>query len=411
MDQPKASILLITSNFHPEESGIAVYSSDTASKVLKELAEVSVLTTLPHYPWWRIPEKFLHILPGTTYVNDLEVLRISPFIPKSSSALGRARFEYSFWFRGKKILNTMNLAQYDLVVAIMPTVSSGLLARMVSRKVGIPGVVIFQDISSLGALQSGIPGGKLLYRIAKFLEARASKWASRVVVVSEAMIPVVSRYTNEETPIELIHNYSVLKPSTLTRLEARASLNFHERTFLLLHTGNIGHKQDLLNVVEAAKLLEEHSDIKFLLVGHGNQEEKIRAAIIGCGNIELRTFFSTEDFPRALVSADVLLVNEISTLREMALPSKLTSYLSSGSPVLAAISEESATKKFLGDAAFTVEPGNPRALADAILKLKADATLREKLIQNAKTFSEEHLSPSAGRKKYLSLFESVRSQG
>ncbi len=411
MDQPKASILLITSNFYPEESGIAVYSSDLASKVLLEDSEVSVLTTLPHYPWWRIPEKFAHILPGKTHINELEVMRLSPFIPKKSSALGRARFEYSFWYGGIKLLKNIDSNEYDYVIAIMPTVSSGLLARRVSREMGIPGVVIFQDISSLGALQSGIPGGKLLYRVAKFLESRASKWASRIVVVSEAMIPVVSGYISANVPIDLIHNYSLLKPSNLSRSEAREHLNIDENSFLILHTGNIGHKQDLLNVVEAAKLLEEYSDIKFLLVGHGNQEEKIRAAIGGSGNIELRTFFSSEDFPKALSSASVLLVNEIPTLREMALPSKLTSYLASGSPVLAAVSKQSATRKFLGDAAFMVEPGNPRALADGVLKLKEDVTLREELTKNAKTFSEEHLSSSAGRKKYLNLFQSIRSQG
>lgn len=411
MDQPKKRILLITSNFYPEESGIAVYSSDLVFNVLSDDAEVSVLTTLPHYPWWRIPEKFAHILPGKTYIEDLEVMRLSPFIPKKSSALGRARFEYSFWYRGKELLKKIDSNEYDCVIAIMPTVSAGLLARSVSRKIGIPGAVIFQDISSLGALQSGIPGGKLLFRVAKFLETRASKWASRIVVVSEAMVPVVSGYTSGNVPIDLVHNYSLLKPSNLSRSEARGALNISENSFLILHSGNIGHKQDLLNVVKAAKLLEEYSDIKFLLVGHGNQEEKIRVAIDGCGNIELRSFYSSEDFPKALASASLLLVNEIPTLREMALPSKLTSYLASGSPVLASVSKQSATSKFLGDAAFVVEPGNPRALADAVLKLKADATLREQLSKNAKTFSEEHLSSSAGRKKYQSLFESIRTQG
>jgi colanic acid biosynthesis glycosyl transferase WcaI len=411
MVQTRSKILLITSNFYPEESGIAVYSTDIASKVLKELTEVSVLTTLPHYPWWRIPSKFAQFLPGKSNFNGLEIFRVSPFIPQKSSALGRARFEFSFWYQSMKLLKKVNLKQYELVIAIMPTVSSGLLARSVSRRMGIPGVIIFQDISALGALQSGIPGGKLLFKVAKFLETRASKWASRIVVVSEAMIPVVSGYTSANVPIDLVHNYSLLKPSNLSRSEARESLNIDENSFLILHSGNIGHKQDLLNVVKAAKLLEEYSDIKFLLVGHGNQEEKIRVAIDGCGNVELRSFFSSEDFPKALASASVLLVNEIPTLREMALPSKLTSYLASGSPVLASVSNQSATSKFLGDAAFVVEPGNPRALADAVLKLKADVTLREQLSKKAKTFSEEHLSSSAGRKKYQSLFESIRSQG
>jgi colanic acid biosynthesis glycosyl transferase WcaI len=411
MDQAKTRTLLITSNFHPEESGIAIYSYDLASKVLLEDSEVSVLTTLPHYPWWRIPEKFSHILPGTTHINDVEVIRLSPFIPKKSSALGRARFEYSFWYRGKKVLKMIDANEYDYVVAIMPTVSAGLLARRVSRKMGIPGVIIFQDISSLGALQSGIPGGKLLYRVAKFLETRASKWASRIVVVSEAMIPVVSGYTSANVPIDLIHNYSLLNPTVLSRSDARKFLNIEDKTFLIVHSGNIGHKQDLLNVVEAAKLLDEYSNIKFLLVGHGNQEEKIRAAVDGYENIEMHPFFTSEDFPKVLASANILLVNEIPTLREMALPSKLTSYLASGSPVLAAVSNQSATRNFLGDAAFVVEPGNPRALADAVLKMLADVNLREQLTKNAKKFSEENLSSSVGRQKYLSLFRSARSQG
>jgi glycosyltransferase involved in cell wall biosynthesis len=56
-----------------------------------------------------------------------------------------------------------------------------------------------------------------------------------------------------------------------------------------------------------------------------------------------------------------------------------------------------------------VEPGKPRALADAVLKLMADETLREQLTKNAKSFSEAHLSSTAGRKKYLTLFRSIQS--
>jgi colanic acid biosynthesis glycosyl transferase WcaI len=411
MDQPRKNILLITSNFSPEESGIAVYSSDITYHALKETSEVTVLTTLPHYPWWGIPKKFEHISPGRSKIDGVEIFRFSPFIPKKSSALGRARFEFSFWRHGKKTLKKMDLRKFDLVVAIMPTVSSGLLARKVYRKLRIPGIVIFQDISSLGALQSGIPGGKLLYRIAKHLEIWASKWASRIVVVSEAMIPVVSQFIKLSNRIELIHNYSVLSQVEMNRAEARAFLNLDENAFLLLHSGNMGHKQDLMNIVEAARIIEEHSDIKFMLVGHGNQENIIRRAIEGCQNIEWRTFFSAEDFPKALASADVLLVNEIPTLREMALPSKLTSYLASGTPVIAAVSSDSATSNFLGDAAYVVAAGNPKALADAILKLKCDVTLREKLGNKAKIFSGEYLSASAGRRKYVKLVESIRIQG
>jgi glycosyltransferase involved in cell wall biosynthesis len=407
MEKEEKRVLLISSNFSPEESGIAVYSSDLAYKVLSPEFNVTVLTGLPHYPWWTIPECFAHLTAGRSMVNKLDLIRVNHVVPANSGAVGRARLEYSFWANGSKVLNDLDADDFDLVLAIMPTVASGLLARKFAKVTNIPGIIIFQDVTSLGTLQSGMPGAPFLYKIAKFLEILASRWATKLVVVSEQMEKVVSELLENSVPVEVIHNYSTLQTSTLNYLEARNELQIPKGQFLLLHTGNIGHKQDLGNVVEAAKLLVDHSEFKFLIVGHGNQEHAIRLAIGDSKNIELRPFVNSKDYPKLLVAADVLLVNERPSLREMSLPSKLTSYLISGRPVIAAVSEHSATSKFIKDAALVVEPGNPRALADAILQLKGDVELQEDLGQRGKRFAALNLSPESGRAKYLNLVREV----
>lgn len=407
MEEPKSKILLICSNFSPEETGIAVYSSDLVLKVLEPNFEVSVITGLPHYPWWKIPAKFSHLISGSAQIGELKLIRINHVIPKSAGTIGRAKLEYSFWANGRKALRNLNLKEFDLVIGIMPTVASGLLARKASKSGRVPGIVIFQDVSSIGTLQSGMPGAKLLFRVVRFLENRASNWASKIVVVSSEMKNIVSKFVQNNISIKIILNYSIFRFETLNQVDERKYFNFSENQYIILHTGNIGYKQDLMNVVATAKLLEREKSVKFLIVGHGNQEEKIRLAIEDCKNIELRPLVSKSDYPRILAAADVLLVNERPSLREMSLPSKLTSYLSSGRPVIAAVAEQSATRKFLTGVALIVDPGNPQALADAIVQLKYDSPLQARYCELGKKFADLNFSPEVGRAKYLEVVQEV----
>ncbi len=405
----KKKVLLITSNFYPEETGISVYSTDLAVNVLASKYDVSVVTTLPHYPWWHIPQQFSHIQPGTSRVKGIRIFRLKHYVPKKSTAIGRARMEMSFWRQGKKLCRSLESEKLDLVIAIMPLVSSGLIARHISKKLKIGGIVIFQDLSALGARQAGLSSSKALSSIARFLESRASKWAAKIVVVSRAMIPEVKKLTRGKVPILIIHNYSVVNPMYVSLNEARDHLGMEQEQFIILHSGNMGHKQDLQNVVEAAKHLKDNKEVKFLLVGHGNQEAWLKREIHNLENIEIQPLVSAVDFPRLLSSANILLLNESAKLREMSLPSKLTSYLSAGRPVLAAVSAESATSDFLSDCAYIIEPGNPKALVDAILDLKSNTELQSVFAGKGRDFAIAYLSSDAGRGKYLKLVSNFLS--
>jgi glycosyltransferase involved in cell wall biosynthesis len=81
-----------------------------------------------------------------------------------------------------------------------------------------------------------------------------------------------------------------------------------------------------------------------------------------------------EEFREALAAADVLLVNELRGVGEMAVPSKLTSYFSAGRPVLAATDVNGVTAQEVRDsgAGVVVEAGDPAALLDAAVRLADD---------------------------------------
>jgi colanic acid biosynthesis glycosyl transferase WcaI len=131
MSAPRKKVLVISSNFSPEASGIAVYSSDLVFDILNPNYDVIVITGLPHYPWWKIPEEFSHIVPGRTEIDGIELIRINHAIPSKSGATGRAQLEFSIWLNGRKVIRDLENHNFNLVIAIMPTVASGLLARLI----------------------------------------------------------------------------------------------------------------------------------------------------------------------------------------------------------------------------------------------------------------------------------------
>ncbi|XGU20959.1 glycosyltransferase [Rhodococcus sp. 3Y1] len=125
---------------------------------------------------------------------------------------------------------------------------------------------------------------------------------------------------------------------------ARTKFGWSPDETIVLHTGNMGVKQGLENVVEAARLADEQSlPIRSVLVGDGNQRPNLEAAAVGVDRIDFVRPLDDQDFRTAMAAADVLLVNEAPGIVGMAVPSKLTSYFSSGTPIVAATDVASTT--------------------------------------------------------------------
>ena len=211
--------------------------------------------------------------------------------------------------------------------------------------------------------------------------------------------------------ITQIGNYSVriIKPEN--RLSSRQAFGWSEDMFIVIHSGNMGSKQNLENVIDAAHALEVEKDVKIFLVGHGNQETKLKILCLDKPNIQVMEAVSEENFSRLLASADILLINERYTQTEMSLPSKLTSYLRSGRPVLAAVPRYGSTWEYLEGIAELVEAGNPYALANAILRLKKDESRRSVLAEKGLKFAAQELNPGKAQTRYMNWVRDLVDDG
>ena len=402
-------IFLVTSNFWPEPTGIAVYTTDLAESLVANGHQVSVLTSLPHYPWWRVPSEFAHLGEGTGIHNGVSVIRAKHLVPPRMNALLRMRFENSLWWNLRRVSKTMLGNEFDVVIACIPTVAAGIVGKKIAKTLGIPFGLIVQDLSGAGAKQSGLRGGAVISKIAHAVEGRALHGADSLVVVSPAMRDVVAGLGVPESRITQITNYSARAIASVDKASARSKFKWTAEDFVVIHTGNLGAKQDLENVVRAADAIHTDSMIKIYLVGHGNQDANLKALCAGKNNIAVMPAVSDSDYSALLSAADLLLVNERPTQMEMSLPSKLTSYLYSERPVIAAVPRGGATWKFLDGIAELVDAGNPKALADSIIKLQNDSAKMEKLAKDGLAFAKANLEPSVGRAKYSEWVQKLLS--
>lgn len=404
------SILLVTTNFWPEPTGSAPYATDLANSLDTAGYMVDVITGVPHYPWWKILEQYKKNPNDWISLNRVQIRRQSHYVPKNLNILTRILFELSLIGALNKAYSKNKSKKYDLIICIGSSLAGGFVAKKISTKLSIPAGIIVHDLAGQGATQSGLPGGTLIARLVTQIESKILQSATGIVAISEMMQEVILKMDIQERKVTNILIYSANPVTPINQNIARAKFGWASNEFIVLHTGNMGAKQHLENVVRAADALLANLRIRIFLVGHGNQESNLKLMCESRKNIEVLPAVSNEDYSALLSAADLLLVNERSSQMEMSLPSKLTSYLYSNRPVIAAVAPGGATWKFLDGIAELVEAGDPAALARKIEELSGRPEKLSELARLGREFADANLSPEVGRRKYLDWVKGLIAQ-
>jgi glycosyltransferase involved in cell wall biosynthesis len=370
-------VVVVGINYAPEPTGIAPYTTQMAEHLALSARSVTVLTGVPHYPTWRVPVDYRWRLrvsdpPPSAGPGNLVVRRLRHYVPRKQTAARRATYEATFLAQA---CATRVAAAPSVVVAVTPSLGGAVAGVRLARRHGSKLVVVVQDLMAKAASQSGIKGGGRVSSATGALEAFALRRADRVLIVSESFRSQLLEFGVSDSKIRLWPNWAHISPSDLDRVEARRSLGWAEDAFTIVHTGNMGLKQNLGNVVEAARMLAGEPDLRFVFVGDGSQRREIEAQAKGLANVYFVDPLTHDEYPKSLAAADLLVLNEKPGVSEMSLPSKLTSYLSAGRPVVAAVEPDGASAVELartGGSALRVDPGRPEALAAAVRELRND---------------------------------------
>jgi len=389
------SIAIFGLNYWPEETGNAPYTTGLAEHLADLGSNVMVISGFPYYPQWKVEAPYAGRFRQKETQNGVTIIRHKQYIPSQQTAMRRAGFEFSFL--ANAALNRLP-RRPDLVIGILPALADGVLAMLAARRYRVPYGMLIQDLVGQSAAQSGIAGGGRVAKTTANIEAASLRRAKRIAVVSDGFIPVISQFGIREDRVDLVPNWCHIDPPVNDREQRRRQLGWTNDTCIVLHAGNMGLKQGLENVVDAARVAQERGlPIQFVLMGNGNQRTLLEERARGLATITFKDPAPREDFTSILAAADVLLVNERESVVDMSLPSKLTSYYIAGRPIIGAVSPNGVTSREIArsGAGIVVPHGDPAALVTGVANLWASTERREELAARGPIYAYEHLSKSA----------------
>ena len=398
-----ANVLIIGINYRPETTGIAPYTSALAGHLATSGHRTTVITGFAHYPAWRL-EPDEHRIRAAEWRDGVRVLRRRHYVPRSQSAIRRASYEGTFLVHGA----LSRPGRPDVVFGVIPSLSGGILARFFAARAHAPYGLIFQDLMAPAARQSGIEGGGRVAGVTAALERWAAARAQTVAIASESFRPYLRDLGVADERIVALPNWTHLRAPSGDRATTRDRLGWPTDSTVVLHAGNMGLKQGLQQVVEAARRADERAaPILFVLMGDGSQRAALEVQAAGIERLRFVPFQPEDELPDVLQAADLLLVSERSTVIDMSLPSKLTSYFAAGRPIVAAVPAAGATAREVlrAGAGIIVPVGDADALTDEVADLGADTARADAFARAGRAYATSTLGPALAFARMDKLLE------
>jgi colanic acid biosynthesis glycosyl transferase WcaI len=403
---PRLTIIGI--NYAPESSGNAPYTTALAEGMTELGWDVRVITGFPHYPQWQVYDGY----DGRTLEEDhggVHILRLRHYVPAEPKLLNRLLMEVHFGLRAA----VADWGRPDVVLFVNPGLfSSGVAALRAKLGRRRPGTAIWiQDLYSRG-LEEVHTSAAALAPVMRRVEGFVLCGMDRVIVIHDRFRRHAVNELGVASERALIHrNWSHITPQhAIDTASVRARRGWSEDEVVVLHAGNMGVKQYLENVVDAARLADErNSRVRFVLLGAGSQLQRLKELAAGVESLEFIDPLPDQEYTAALAAADVLLVNEKPELREMCVPSKLTSYFATGRPVLAAVDDESSSAGEIesSGAGRVVPSGDPAGLLQAAEELGGDRALASEIGGRGPGYVAEHLAADAAMRRWDEVLRSL----
>ncbi|MFA6013560.1 MAG: glycosyltransferase WbuB [Gallionellaceae bacterium] len=387
-------ILIHGTNYSPEKIGIGKYTGEMAEWLAEHGHEVRVVTAPPYYPEWCVSQEHSSWCYHRETKFRVDIWRCPLWVPPKPSGLKRILHLVSFALSSLPIMLWQALWKPDVVLVIEPPLFCAPSAWFVARLSYAKAWLHVQDFEVDAAFDMGILRAPLVRKFAL--------WAERVLMSHFDCVSTISgrmqqRLLDKGVLIEHVQLFPNWVDTEeifyLSKSVFRDELNIPEGTVVALYSGNMGEKQGLEIVVEAARIFaSEASKILFVLCGDGAAKTRMQALASDLSNVLWLPLQPLARLNELLNLGDIHLLPQRADAADLVMPSKLTGMMASGRAILATAHEGTELASVVSSCGIVVAPGNVQVFVKALRQLESDREFRESLGKSARRFAVENLS-------------------
>jgi colanic acid biosynthesis glycosyl transferase WcaI len=308
--------------------------------------------------------------PHETEKNGVRIVRVTSTSYERTVLVHRAANYFSYL--ASALAHALKAPPPDLVLCMTDPPIVGDLGVIVGRRFGIPVLVISQDVFPEIATELGRVRNPAVVGVLRRLVGAYLRRADRIVAIGETMRERLEAKGASPDRLRVIPNWvdtAAITPQP--RDNAWAERHGLASRFVVMHSGNVGHAQDLDSLVRSATFLRDLDDLRIVIAGFGARHAQMVAL---ARRLEVETavrflpYQRRERLPHSLASADVHVVGLAKGLAGYVVPSRLYGILSAARPVIAAADEESETARLVSEigCGLVIPPGRPELLARTI---------------------------------------------
>ncbi len=402
--KPRLRLIAWGINYAPEVTGIAPCNVRLCEGLAAKGHSIEMVTSFAYYPAWKkLPADNMSLF-RTDTLHGIPVHRCWHYVPALVTAMKRILHEATFV--ASSFLRILTLPTPDVYIVVSPPLLLGAAAWVASGIKNAPFVFHVQDLQPDAALGLGMLRPNSFTRLLYLLETVAYCKASRVSGITRGML---DRFRQKGVPEEkLVYFPNSVDPVDIAALPVRGAFRARHGIpagdFMAVYSGNLGFKQGIGIIIEAAALLKEPG-MRIVICGEGSERIKIMQQAASSGLDGKMLFLPLQDaeaYREMLVDADVCLITQQRGSGRSFFPSKLLTALAFGKPVVTVSEEDSELFRAHEEGGFgpNVSPEQPRELAEALEKLAASPELLAPFSRASRLYGLQF-----ERNKVLDVFE------
>jgi len=307
--------------------------------------------------------------PHRSVRNGVEIVRVPSTSFERSKLFARAS-NYATYLTSA-LIRGLRGRRPDVVLCMTDPPIVANIALLVARRFRVPVVVVSQDVFPEIAVQLKRLENPVVMSLLRGLVGLYLRRADKIVAIGDTMR---RRLEEKGAPAERM----LVIPNWIdtTRLGPLDKSNHWSRSwgvdekFVVMHSGNVGHAQDLDSLIRAGTFLRDLDDLQIMIIGMGARHAELvaLAELHEVDQVQFLYYQSRAVLPQSLSAADVHVVGLAAGLAGYVVPSRLYGILAVGRPVIVAADPERETAQLVTEVGcgIVVPPGRPELLARAI---------------------------------------------